>query len=388
MLNNTDKRKVSLLLLLDLSAAFDTIDHDILLKRLNISFGITGTALSWFKSYLCDRYQSVKVGNFLSNEVLLSTGVPQGSVLGPVLFTIYTYPLAEIIKKYDLCYHFYADDSQIYGSVLPDQLPSLISRVQSCLMEIKSWMTCNKLQLNYDKTEMLVIHNKHATKIVPDVLLNIDGCPIKPVEKVKSLGVVFDSTLTMNHFVSNMKVNAFVHLKRINRIRDSLTLNVTKTLIISFVLSRLDYCNSLLSGLPLNMLSQLQSIQNYAARVIYQKKRSESALPLLFILHWLPVVKRIEYKILVNVFKCLHNSNPIYLQDLIKRYVPARTLRSSSNQNILIISKSTYKTYGDRSFSHIGPKLWNKLPITLREAPDILQFKKLLKTFLFDQAYT
>ena len=248
-------------------------------------------------------------------------------------------------------------------------------------------MDCNKLQLNDDKTEFMVIYNKFCLKNVPQLKLNINGCIINPVEKVKSLGVIFDSTLSMAPFVSLIKSNAFFHLKQISSIRNSLTHQITRTLIVSLVLSRIDYCNSLLAGLPDKCISQIQSIQNYAVRVIYKKRRSDRTSPLLKELHWLPVNKRIQYKILITVFHCLNNTGPQYLSDLLKSYVPTRRLRSSQD-NLMVVPKTQYCSYGNRSFSYLGPSLWNKLPKHIREKTELNEFKKAIKHVLFTEAYS
>ena len=151
-----DSGNVCLLSLLDLSAAFDTIDHDLLLHRLKTSFNITGNVLLWFESYLKERTQCVKTKSFYSDEVIMPFGVPQGSVLGPILFTIYTQPVANIIRKHSLQYHQYADDTQLYKAIERDNLPILINITEDCISDLKEWMTKNKLQLNESKTEMVL----------------------------------------------------------------------------------------------------------------------------------------------------------------------------------------------------------------------------------------
>ena len=152
--DNSDNSCV-MLVLLDLSAAFDTVDYDILLGRLEHRFGITGKALSWLTSYLTDRTQSVTVANEHSTNRRLLCDVPQGSVLGPILYSMYTAPLADIIRQHGLNFHFFADDTQIYLSFNPkasgEPMHSL-SRIQSCISDITNWMTANKLMLNSDKT--------------------------------------------------------------------------------------------------------------------------------------------------------------------------------------------------------------------------------------------
>ena len=146
--------------LLDLSAAFDTIDHTILLRRLGNWFGVSGKALDWFKSYLTGRSQRIKLGNCLSSRSDLSFAVPQGSVLGPLLFTLYTTPFNSLISGHAIPHHLYADDSQLYISFSSGNSAPALNGLQSCLASVQSWMLTNKLKLNPDKTEFLLIGNK------------------------------------------------------------------------------------------------------------------------------------------------------------------------------------------------------------------------------------
>ena len=145
LLLSADERKVSILALLDLSVAFDTIDHSLLINRLEHDFGLKDNVLNWFKSYLEDITQSVKINDIMLSSVPLPFGVPQGSVLGPLLYTLYTVPLGNIIRKYHLNYHFYADDTQLYLCIEPSNINDLIFSVEQCITEVKLWMHNNKL---------------------------------------------------------------------------------------------------------------------------------------------------------------------------------------------------------------------------------------------------
>ena len=151
ILSSMDDGKVTALTLLDLSAAFDTIDHTILLRRLDDWFGVGGKALDWFKSYLTGRSQRIKLGNCLSSKSDLSFGVPQGSVLGPLLFTLYTTPLSSLISGYSIPHHLYADDSQLYISFSSSDSAVALNGLQLCLASVQSWMSTNKLKLNPDE---------------------------------------------------------------------------------------------------------------------------------------------------------------------------------------------------------------------------------------------
>ena len=159
-----DKMHVSLLTLLDLSTAFDTIDHNILLNMLDYLYGISGTCPSWFRSYLSNRRQSVAIASRISSTKELHYGVPQGSVLGLVLFVLYIQPLSNLIKRHSLSVHLFADDIQIETSILPQHVPSAISSVETCISYVKYWMIENKLQLNDDKTECHPIRPSKCTQ--------------------------------------------------------------------------------------------------------------------------------------------------------------------------------------------------------------------------------
>ena len=146
------------LTLLDVSAAFDTIDHTILLDRHNVYYGISELALGWFKSYLSGRTPSVKVGSTLLHPAALQYGVPQGSVLGPILFSLYTNQICSIIHSYSsINYHFYADDTQLYITLSPENFSHSLQKLKNCLNDIQNFMFANKLKLNSDKTEFILI---------------------------------------------------------------------------------------------------------------------------------------------------------------------------------------------------------------------------------------
>ena len=208
LLQAVDNEGGAILVLLDLSAAFDTIDHQKLLNLLNQSFGIRGVALKWFESYLKDRTQTVQIGSCTSTPVTLKYGVPQGSVLGPILFTMYTTPLGNIIRKHGLNFHLYADDTQLYISFQPGVSVSketAISCLEACIKDIKIWMTNNLLKLNDDKTELIVITTHSNTSQNQHIGINIGDSLITPSrEPPRNLGVLFDSTCSLNDHVSKI----------------------------------------------------------------------------------------------------------------------------------------------------------------------------------------
>ncbi len=184
-----------MLVLLDLSAAFDTIDHDILIDQLQNYTGIQVQALRWFRSYLCNRYHFVYLNGEASQLSPVKYGVPQGSVLGPLLLSLYKLPLCNIIRKYGISFHCYADDTQLYISTRPVET-SKLSKLTECVKNIKDWMTNNFLLLNSDKTEILLIGPKNCTQNLLDYNLQLDGCNVTS-STVKHLGVILDSSLSL-----------------------------------------------------------------------------------------------------------------------------------------------------------------------------------------------
>ena len=387
LLNAADVGKVSVLALLDLSAAFDTLDHGILLKRLNISFGIKGTALKWLSSYISDRQQTVVTNEHQSAPTLLRFGVPQGSVLGPILFSMYSQPVCDILIKHSFNYHLYADDTQLYKSVDVPHVISILQSLNECVSDVSSWMTSNKLKLNEDKTEVMIIGTPAKVKAANISTVELGGEQVTATEAVRNLGVIMDSNLSMDHHISHLRKTCYFQLKRISHLRPYLTTEATSRLVCSFVLSRLDYCNSLMSAIPESKLNKLQQIQNNAARLIMKVSKKDHITPTLKELHWLPVKSRIQYKIASIVVQCQNDpSFPVYLKELLKPYTPARPLRSS-NKNLLLKPRSNLKNFGDRALPFQASEIWNNLPQDVQNAQSLTAFKSKLKTHLFRQAF-
>jgi hypothetical protein len=390
MLKAMDSKQCILMVLLDLSAAFDTIDHSILLQRLEVMFGIEGSALEWIRSYFANRKQSVYINGSASVSKRLGSGIPQGSVFGPFSFPSYqSRPLAAICNKYGIKFHFYADDSQLYISFKVDNGMLALSKMESCIQEIKAWMLNNFLQLNDDKTEFLVIGSPWMLPKVQDVnSVKIGMCDIPKSSSARNIGIYTDRFLDMADHINHVTRSCYLSLHNISHIRKYITVSATKTLVHCLATSKLDHLNSLYYGIPQYSLDKLQLVQNNAARLITYTKKREHITPVLKDLHWLPIEFRIQYKLLVLIYKCVHNLAPSYLVDMIQTYQPSyhMSLRSST-QNKLDVGKARGKKYGDRAFSSAGPHLWNLLPLDIKNSPSLMTFKSKVKTHLFKAAY-
>ncbi|XP_072044960.1 uncharacterized protein [Amphiura filiformis] len=377
-----DSRKDAVLVLLDLSAAFDTVDHGILLSRMQSRHGITGTALQWFESYNTDRVQSIAVGSQVSQSHKLIYGVPQGSVVGPSKFTMYSAPLEDVISGHGINVISYADDTQLYCSFYPDERDAAISRLESCIADVKRWLLVNKLQLNDSKTEVVHIASPF-TLTDPISAISIGQSDILPSNQVRNLGVTFDHHLSLKAHVNKLCQAASLAIRSIGQIRKYLDQESTEKLVHAYVTSRLDYCNCLLYGLPDKLISKLQRLQNSAARLVTGAKKRDHISQVIRDLHWLPIKKRIIFKLLLIIYKALNNAAPNYITELLKPYHPISSLRSASRE-LLVVPKSRTKSFGDRAFSIAGPNLWNSLPMDIRKARSVEQFKSLLKTYLFN----
>src|SRR6218665_1122886 len=306
----------ALLGLLDLSAAFDTVDHDVLAERLSKTYGIHSTALDWLRSYLCDRRQTILFDGVFSTVRYLCCGVPQGSVLGPLLFLLYTADLGELAASLGLSSHFYADDSQLYTWGPPLTVAQQRHRMELGIERIAEWMRSNRLCLNPEKTDFLWCATRRRCMNLDTSELSVCGALIRPSTTVRDLGVLLESDLSMRCHVAWTVGCCFRQLRLIRSCIKSLPLVAAKAAVAAFVTLRVDRYNSLLAGAPACLLDGLQSVLNAAARLICNRRKYDHVTPLLpDVLPWPPVPFRIEYKLCLLVFLSLHGAAPEYLRN-------------------------------------------------------------------------
>ena len=249
-----------------------------------------------------------------------------------MLFTMYIMPLSAIIDSHYIIHHLFADDLQLQKSAPPDRISELLHSMQTFMSDVKVWATANMLKLNDKKTELMLVtskRTKHLHNLPASITMGNAQIPIN--QSVKNLGFSLDCHLTMNAHVSNIARTCYLELRRLASIRRFLTSTATATLVSSFVLSRIDYCSSLLFGSTHDVTSHLQRIQNYAALVILRLPKLSSITTHLKSLHWLSVKVRSTYKIACLCYHCHSSTAPSYVTDMQHRKpLHTRNTRSSS----------------------------------------------------------
>ncbi len=228
-----------------------------------------------------------------------------------------TFDSSQIMRKNQIAYH-YADDTQIYLALFSND-NSLIDSLCQCINEISSWMCQNFLQLNKEKTEVIAFGNKDEVLKV-NAYLDSRGQTTK--NQVRNLGVILETDLSFSSHVKAVTKSAYYHLINIARIRCFVSSQDLEKLVHAFITSRVDYCNVLLTGLPKKTIRQLQLIQNAAARILTRTRTSEHITPVLRSLHWLPVTFRIDFKVILLVYKSLNGLGPKYIADTLIEYKP------------------------------------------------------------------
>ena len=208
---------------------------------------------------------------------------------------------------------------------------------------------------------------------------------IKSSQTVRNLGVMMDCTLSMLDHVNHVRKTGFYYLNWIKRIRNCLTDEAAKAIVHALIISKIDYCNGLFINLPSCVIEKLQNLMNAAARVISRTPRRQPITPVLRQLHWLPVCKRIDFKILCLTFKALNGEAPGYLRELLTDRKPSRNLRSHSFHRLYVPRRKL--KYGERAFSFAARRLWNSIPDHIKSATSTTLFKKMLKTYLFEQYF-
>jgi exonuclease III len=405
LLKDLDSGKVAALMLLDMSAAFDTVDHEKLMEVLEVRFGVKGSALGWFKSYLSSRSYRVNVHGELSEVIALICGVPQGSLLGPVLFLLYIEELQDIARPYGLMIKLYADDSQLYVGLVPtdgEGWTSTKASIEECLASIKNWMVQHWLKCNESKTEFVLLGKSSSLeKLVFDPEIRFGDTVLQPMEcrgkTGKTLGILLDEHLTLERQVNNVKKQCGLQLKNLWQLNKCLDSSTRILLVKQLVISKIDYCNILYFGLPKRILNNLQKVLNSCVRFIYNLRGHQDSYDEYFKeAHILPIEQRLMFKACLLAYKIVRGTAPEYLQELVPRDNDILGMRPTRANSVIDFYKLKYPKLSSvnansklrrRRVSVFLPTVWNSLPLDLRSVHPIELFKSKLKTRLFLEAF-
>ena len=384
-----DAGLVSALCILDLTAAFDTVDHELLLHWLERQFGLC--VLECFRSYLSGRsFRVITCSLDTSSTVYIVCSVPQGSVLGPHLFILYTADMKDVVDRHYVLSHAFADDTQLYLHCLCSDMAFATTRLELCISDVAEWTSANRLHLNTDKTELLWTGSKNSRQFIgsrsPPLQLGVDT--VIAQDEFRLLGVPLSSDLSLDRHISNVCASCYHRMRQLRPARRSLDANSLATLVHAFVISRVDYCNSLLAAVPKYTTDKLQHVLVAAARVITSTRKYDRGLSRLLHeeLHWLDVPERILFKLCVFIHQCLNNNVLRYLMDTCSSVatVPDRQCLRSAGRNYPVVPRHWLATYGRRTFVIAGPSAWNDLPDELRDISlSRTVFRSRLKTYFF-----
>ena len=365
----------TVLVMIDMSAAFDTVDLDVLLQTLNSLLNIRGTAFSWFHSFLKNRSQCVKINNCFSNVVKTKYGVPPGSTLGPILFNVYSKGLSDIILKSGFNTSSYADDSNgRLQFIINMQYSSLSVDVPILLKNVQDYMNKSYLKMNSDKTDIMLLYPPSLSgKLINGIFL--DSNCVRFSTECKFLGVYIDSSLSFSAHVNNLVSSCHLQLKGIRRIRHLMNYKDTEIFVRAVIFSKINYCNILFMNLSTVNLHKLQKLQNTAVRLIFNLPPRTSVSERYKELKLLRVDQSIVFSCLVYVHKFFINRVPQCISNLLHVQVPV---------DRLLTVKYFSSIHARRTFSYCAPRYWNKLPLSIRLTDDTSKFKGLLKCTLLD----
>ena len=366
---NIDNGLINGVIFIDLKKAFDTIDHKILLQKL-ASYGVDYRALKWFDSYLSDRQQKCIVNGELSGSRAVTCGVPQGSLIGPLLFLIYINDLPNCLTK--ALPRMYADDTSI--SIAASSLSELELALNAELANLHEWLNVNKLSLNIAKTEFMLIGSRQrlATTIDHSLTVQIKGHEIDGVPHTKSLGVYIDRNLSWSKHVNETAKIVSSGIGALKRLRPFICEDTAILLYRALIEPYFDYCCPVWGGLSNELADKLQKLQNRAIRVITKSDYYSSADALRGKLGWDDLCTRRKKQKLKLMFKTLNDQSPEYLKDLFKPFSTDYGLRNCDNKLVLPQPRTDFLK---RSFCYSGAHLWNSLPSKVRAIRSFTNFR-------------
>ena len=372
-----DNSEICGCLALDLSRAFDMINHDILLSKLCI-YGINNEALKWFSSYLDNRTQRIKLDSHMSQREKINYGVPQGSILGPLLFVLYINDLPCIVKHCDI--DMYADDTSLKSHGL--SILDVSEKLQNDCRLIEIWLRNNLMVVNTSKSKSMAIcsYQKRASLESDIIQLNFEGTELEQVDECKILGLLIDENLSFKPQIDRIcsKISSFIGL--LYRIRPFVDRKCLILFYNSFILPLIDYWLNIWFSAANVHIQKVQVLQNRAARAILNVSYDTSSAFMLKELNIMSVKNRGIYQTCLLKFKVLNCEAPEYL-NVFNNVQNANYVLRSNDQSLLEVPKAKTETF-KKSFSYSGAALWNSLPKNIKDIDNICEFKVKLKAWL------
>lgn len=368
-----DEGNITIVVFLDLKRAFETLDRDRLLRKLQ-SYGVEGVELQWFSSYLAQRTQKTKVGEVFSSFMFNNLGVPQGSVLGPILFILYINDFGKVLK-YCSC-KFFADDTAIYIS--GKNINEIIWKLNSDLKNVSNWLNINKLKINVEKTVYIVIKNKITDNSEINVIIN--NTKLEQVSETKYLGIIIDDKLDFKKNLDYVVKKMSKKINFLSRISNKLT-PITRTKIYtSIVASHIEFCSSILFLSNETDLKKLQLLQNRGMRILLGCNKYTSIKSMLDCLGWMTIKQRVNFNTIVLIYKIINNLLPNYLTNKINYVKDGHNYNLRTNEHFKLKFFNNKKN--ENNLYYKGMQMYNKLPIEIKNAKNIKSFKLNLSPYV------
>mgnify|MGYP002716484922 CR=1 FL=1 len=378
-----DNRHITMLALLDFSKAFQTVDVDILLAKLTSVCNVSPIVRSWFASYLTDRQQRVVVEDNHSPWKRVTCGVPQGSVLGPLLFSLYINDLPQRITFSK--YHMYADDVQCYISSPTKDIAKVYSNLSTDIKAICTWSSKNGLKINAMKSKFIIIGSRKILSSfdysdIPGLL--VDGTMVPLSDNVTNLGLAINKHLSWNDHINNICKKAYGSLHSLYRLKHFLPEPVKASLVQTLVISHLDYCDTVYIDLTEVQSKRIQRIQNACVRFVHNARRYDHLTDYYRQLRWAKMHARRQLHVLMLLWKIIKYKQPTYLYDRFKFLSESHTFNTRSKERSTLVIHPHKSDFLAKSFTLTASRAWNSIPCDIKNSPSLTIFKRKLKEYL------
>lgn len=375
----SDNNMFTVVVFLDLKRAFETINREKLIKKLE-NYGLSGIVLKWFYNYLRHREQRVKCGETISGNLTVEHGVPQGSILGPLLFMLYINNICESLKHCKI--HLFADDAVLYFS--GNNLEDINKCINDDLKNVANWLQDNALKLNLDKTNAMLISEKPRTAAeMNDFKIKIEGVEIKIIDKVKYLGIIINSNLKFGDHIDYICKKISKKLGILKRSSVYLSTWSTKTVYNTIILPHFNFSSTILYLSNVQQIQRLQKLQNRAMRIILKLSRYTSIKQMLMQLNWLPIKEMLELNSLIFIHKIKSGLMPAYFNGMMRSFNEIHNYNTRNKDSFTLNHKNSKKAQNSIFFK--GLIAYNKLPANVRGIVSIKNFKSRVKSLYLDE---